>query len=88
MGITEETRRANYYDVAPKISRMEEKVLSILREHGRQTAEEIMRRMGTNNPNNVRPRLTNLKKRGLVLDVDKCRDADGHVAAVWEARDA
>ena len=85
MSITAETRREAYEQVAPKISAMETKVLAALRAYGPQTAEEIMRRLGTNNPNNVRPRLTGLKKKGLALDIRKRKDADGHTAAVWEA---
>lgn len=85
MSYTHETRREAYEAVSEKIPPMEEKVLCILREHGRQTAEEIMRRMGTSNPNNVRPRLTGLKKKDLATDVGKRKDADGHTAAIWEA---
>lgn len=85
MSITQETRREAYQNVLPKIAPKEAQVLGVLTAHGPMTAEEIMEHLGTRNPNNVRPRLTGLKKRGMVRDVDKKKDADGHSAAVWEA---
>lgn len=60
-------------------------MLEELRIHGPQIAEEIMERLGTNNPNNVRPRLTCLKKKGLARPVDKRPNRNGRNEAVWEA---
>lgn len=83
VGITQETRREAYESV--EISAMESKVLDMLMKHGPQIAEEIMERLGTSNPNNVRPRLTGLKKKGLARPVDKRPNRNGRNEAVWEA---
>lgn len=83
MSITQETRREAYESV--DLTMMEGKVLDILLRYGPQSAEEIMARLGTRNPNNVRPRLTGLKKKGLARAVDKRSNQNGRSEAVWEA---
>lgn len=83
MSITEQTRREAYESVP--LSAMEDKVFSVLLRHGPQISEEIMARLGTSNPNNVRPRLSGLKKKGMVRAVDKRPNRNGRSEAVWEA---
>lgn len=85
MGITFETRREAYEAALPKMGSMEDKVLSILMEYGPQTAEKIMARMHTRNPNNVRPRLTELMKRGLVKATGKKMNRNKRNVTIWEA---
>lgn len=82
MSITAETRREAYEAV--QLPEMEGKVYGILQAHGPLSAEEIMDHLGTNNPNNVRPRLSGLKKKGLVEATSKRRNRHGRNEAVWE----
>ena len=82
MSITTETRREAYQAV--NLPEMESKVYRALLLHGPLTAEEIMGYLGTKNPNNVRPRLSGLKKKGLVRAVDKRPNRNGRSEAVWE----
>lgn len=83
MSITQETRREAYESV--DLSQMEGKVLAVLRLYGPQSAEQIMDRLATRNPNNVRPRLTGLARKGAVQAVGKRRNRGGHNETVWEA---
>lgn len=83
MSITQETRREAYESV--DLPQMEAKVLAVLREHGAQSAEQIMDKLGTRNPNNVRPRLTGLARKGAVLAVGKRKNRSGRSETVWEA---
>lgn len=85
MSITQETRREAYQGVP--LTEMETKVYTVLRLYGPQTAEEIMARLRTDNPNNVRPRLTGLKKKGRVAAIGKRRNRRGVNEAVWEVRE-
>lgn len=83
MSITSETRREAFESV--DVPTMERKVLDILKAHGPLSAEEIMGRMGTTNPNNVRPRLSGLKKRGAVVAIGKKPNRNGRNETVWDA---
>lgn len=83
MNITQETRQEAYKSV--QLSEMEQKVLSVLQSRGPQSAEEIMDQLGTSNPNNVRPRLTGLRRKGKVQAVGKRQNRHGRNEAVWEA---
>jgi predicted ArsR family transcriptional regulator len=85
MSITTETRREAYEAV--QLPEMEAKVYGVLKEYGPQSAEEIMDRLGTQNPNNVRPRLSGLKKKGLVQATAKRQNRHGRNEAVWEVVD-
>lgn len=82
MSITAETRREAYESV--NLPEMENKVYSVLLVHGPMTAEEIMGYLGTQNPNNVRPRLSGLKKKGLVRATSKRVNRHGRSQAVWD----
>ena len=49
--------------------------------------DTLMAAMGYMDPNNVRPRLTELKQAGLVRVIGKARNRHGKSVAVWEAQD-
>ena len=51
------------------------------------TADTLMAAMGYMDPNNVRPRLTELKQAGLVRVIGKARNRHWKSVAVWEAQD-
>ena len=82
MSITQETRREAY--ASPSLPEMEGKVYTALLLNGPMIAEEIMDKLGTRNPNNVRPRLSGLKKKGLVKAVGKKPNRNGKNEAIWE----
>lgn len=44
--------------------------------HGRSTDREIMRGLGFNDPNKVRPRITELVTAGMLAEVGSIRDAE------------
>lgn len=82
MSITYETRREAFERVDAQT--MESKVLWVLTTKGPMSAEQIMHVLGTSNPNNVRPRLTGLSKKGKIRAVGKRKNDAGHNEAVWE----
>lgn len=84
MSITSETRRESYESVQERLPRMQERILSVLKERGAMTAEEIMREIGTSNPNCVRPRLTELSRKGRIRASEKKMGGNGRKTAVWE----
>ena len=49
-------------------------VFQALEMYGPQTDRELMGRFGTQDPNYVRPRITELKKLGLVIEVENVPD--------------
>lgn len=82
MSITHETRREAFQNV--ELSLMEAKVYEALRVNGPMSAEQIMDVMKTANPNNVRPRLTDLAGKGVIRPVGKRKNRGGRSEAVWE----
>lgn len=82
MSITYETRREAFEGV--DMTAMESKVYGVIAEHGAVSAEQIMEKLGVSNPNNVRPRLTGLSKKGLIKATGKRLNAGGRNEAVWE----
>jgi repressor of nif and glnA expression len=84
MCIPKETRRESYEAVKPTINTRQDTVLSILRERGDMTAQEIadeLCRRGitpTNERNFAAPRLTELCEAGLVKPVGKKMNAKTH----------
>ena len=84
MSITAETRRESYEAVQKRLGRMQERILLVLKERGAMTADEIMREIGTSNPNCVRPRLTELSRKGLIRASEKKMGGNGRNTAVWE----
>ena len=87
MGITEETRREAYYESRESAPTRRKQIYQKLRECGSMTADTLMAAMGYMDPNNVRPRLTELKQAGLVRVIGKARNRHGKSVAVWEAQD-
>jgi predicted ArsR family transcriptional regulator len=80
--ITHETRREAFENV--ELALMEAKVYEELRKGGPMSAEQIMDKLGTSNPNNVRPRLTGLSRKGVIQVVGKRKNRGGRNEAVWE----
>lgn len=85
MGITQETRREAYYDSREGAQTRRKLIYQKLVESGPMTADTLMAAMGYMDPNNVRPRLTELKEAGLVRVIGKARNLRGKSVAVWEA---
>lgn len=80
--ITHETRREAFESV--ELALMEAKVYEVLRTCGPMSAEQIMEKLGTNNPNNIRPRLTGLSHKGVIQAIGKRKNSGGRNEAVWE----
>lgn len=85
MGITQETRRAAYEESREVAETRRKQIYKKLRSGGPMTADTLMAAMGYMDPNNVRPRLTELKRDGLVRVIGKARNRRGKLVAVWEA---
>lgn len=85
MSIPEETRREAYYDSRKTAPTRRKAIYQRLVEGGPMTADTLMAAMGLMDPNNVRPRLTELKKAGLVRAVGKARNRAGKNVTLWAA---
>ena len=85
MGITRETRREAYYESRESAQTRRKQIYQKLRDGGPMTADTLMAAMGFMDPNNVRPRLTELKEAGLVRVIGRARNLRGRSVAVWEA---
>lgn len=84
MSITQETRREAFAGIQPKRPKRKSQIIQCLQEHGPQTSDEVMARLGYQNPNSVRPRMTELMGAGHVRAVGKRRDPDANISAtVW-----
>ena len=90
MSITEETRRESHNRIIPRKHDRRMMVLSILRENGPLTAEEIadeLYRQGEipfSSRTFTAPRLTELKDRGIVETIGKRESrVSGHQIAIW-----
>ena len=93
MSITSETRREAYEAVAPRKLKRYQEILTILREYGPLTAEEITERLflagviPAFDQNAARPRLTELKSRGRVEVTGKRESRrSGRKTALWAIR--
>jgi predicted ArsR family transcriptional regulator len=92
MSIPKETRRESYGAICPSLRRRQRIVLTILRDYGDMTAQEVadtlcyLRITPTNERNFAAPRLTELCDMGLVAAVGKevCRKS-GRTVTVWSA---
>lgn len=87
MNVTMETRRESLSEIIPKVPAMEAYVLGALISCGPMSAEQIMDKLGTQNPNNVRPRLTGLRDKGLIEPIDKRVNSYGRNEAIWAVVD-
>lgn len=85
MKITHETRRESLSQLEP--CGRKAAILAEL-ERGDGTALEIMRRMGFNEPNAVRPRLNELDYAGLVFQVGRRKDPVTGVKGVVYSKNA
>lgn len=84
MSITEETR-LNAYLTFDRESR-QKKVFSCIEKLGPMTARECADYFGFKDLNAVKPRITELKKKGKLRDIDKKKDSvTGRPVAVYEA---
>mgnify|MGYP002569865369 CR=1 FL=1 len=85
MSITEETRREAYYEAEQMAPTRRRIIYGALKKYGPQTADELMDRLGYNDPNCVRPRLTELKQAGLIEAVGRRTSRrTGKSGAVWQ----
>lgn len=82
MSIRSENRLEAFQNVDKAL--MEAKVYEALRVNGPMSAEQIMDILGTSNPNNVRPRLTGLCKKGVIREAGKRKNRGGHNETIWE----
>lgn len=81
--ITYETRREAYENVDAQSIRM--KITRLLKESGGMTASEIMERLNISNPNNCRPRLSELKEDGVIVAIGKRKSPGRRMPeAIWE----
>lgn len=73
--------------VTPTLAARQAIVLRELKRLGAATGDEIMAALGTQNPNKVRPRLTELQELGLIEDTGTRRPTpSGGTAIVWRAK--
>lgn len=84
MSITQETRRKVYIRNLPKMARMARIVLGHINENGPSIVEDIIRRMGTGNPNRVAPRVNWLMNNGLIKEIGKRKNSSGYTMTVFE----
>lgn len=82
MSITSECRREAFEMVDAKSARM--KITELLTNEGALTSSEIMEILGCQNPNSVRPRLSELKADGVIHAVGKRKNRGGASESVWE----
>lgn len=92
MSITQETRKAAHESMIPEKANRRDMVLDVLRASGPSTAEEIAERLYREgkipyaNRTFTAPRLTELKKAGMVEAVGKRESPiSGLKIAVWQA---
>lgn len=88
MSIAEETRREAFWHKEDKAPLRRSMICRALEECGPMTAEELTRYFGAAEKNYVRPRLTELKKTGVVVEVGvKQSPITGRNTAVWALRE-
>lgn len=71
MSVTEETRRESYYKTDRNTRQIE--VLGAFRKYGKMTANECAKRLGYTDGNRVKPRITELKNKGLLFETGEKR---------------
>lgn len=64
-----ENSLAAYRSEQPKLSKRETAIMAWVTEHGPHTDREVMTGMGFRDMNNVRPRITELLERRLLMEV-------------------
>lgn len=77
MKIAEECRREAYYEIQDDAPTRRKVIYQKLRTGGPMTAESLMAAMGFMDPNQVRPRLTELRDAGLIREAGKAKNRNG-----------
>lgn len=84
MNVTTETRRAAHEDIKPAKNARYQQIMEAIIEHGPMTVDELMMVLGYQDPNQVRPRLTELTQAGALCTIGKRRSRrSGKMVAVW-----
>lgn len=84
MNVTTETRRAAHEDIKPAKNAIYQQIMEAIIEHGPMTVDELMMVLGYQDPNQVRPRLTELTQAGALCTIGKRRSRrSGKMVAVW-----
>lgn len=81
MSISTECRREAHEQVDKETRKR--MILVLILEHGDMAAEQIMDKLGTQDPNNVRPRLCELKHAGFLEEVGKRMTRNGRQETVY-----
>jgi predicted transcriptional regulator len=63
----------NYFNQSVKLNRREKEVYDVLLRSGASTSHDLLNKLGHTNPNYVRPRLTDLRKKGMIDVFDKVK---------------
>jgi predicted ArsR family transcriptional regulator len=84
MNIPHETRRESYERAQETAPRWRDEVLKCLKIYGPMSAFQLAERIGKP-VYQVRPRITELYKAGLIADCDKRISPEGRTEAVWSA---
>lgn len=80
-----DTSRAAAESIAPTAELLREQCFASLRDHGPATADAVAARLDLSILS-VRPRFTELKKAGRIVDTGlRAKNASGRSAAVWKA---
>jgi predicted ArsR family transcriptional regulator len=78
-----DTRRAAYEQIAPSTSHLRSRVLAALATHGPMTADQCAVSLNIDRLA-IRPRFTELKAAGLIVDTGTRRaNSSGRTATVW-----
>jgi len=84
MSVTAETRRAAHEYIKPHKRPRQQQLLEAIAAHGPMTVDELMAVLGYRDPNQVRPRLTELAQAGSLRTIGKRRSPrSGKMVAVW-----
>ena len=85
MGIAKEAKLEAYYESRETAHTRMDQIYQRLRDYGPMTADTLRASMGLMDPNNVRPRLTELRDAGLVREAAKVKNRRGKSVTLWEA---
>ena len=85
MSISAECRREAHEQVDKETRKR--MILTIILEHGDMSGEQIMDKLGTRDPNNVRPRLCEMKQAGYLEESGKRMTRNGRSETVYSLTD-
>ena len=84
MSVTTETRRAAHEEIKPQKEPRRQQIIEAITEYGPMTVDELMDKLGYHDPNQVRPRLTELTQAGALHTIGKRTSRrSGKMVAVW-----